>query len=158
MDKLAMGPVTMCLSKITLAAGTTTTISNTGTTTFLIKGVPYTKAAMTNAAVPVVDISRGSIAFRPISANQGTVFLVGFDSGGNVRVGQGEIRALDSAGAFIVKPQLPTLPATVCPVGKITAKAGATAVGTWTFGTNNLSSVTGLTFTFEDVVSEQERP
>ncbi len=158
MDRLTAAPLTMCLSKVTLAAGTTTTISNTGTTTFMIKGFMYTKAAMTNVATPTVDHSRGDAAFRGIVANQGTVFTVGFDAAGNVKVGQGQIKALDVNGNFIIKPQDAFLPETVAPVGRITVKGGATLSGTWTFGASNLSGVTGVTYTFEDIGMNISRP
>ena len=128
MDNLAVAPLTMCLSKVTLAAGTTSTISNTGTTTFMIKGFMYTKAAMTNVATPTVDSARSDAAFRGITANQGTVFTVGFDAAGNVKAGQGQIKALDVSGNFIIEPQDAILPNTVALVGRITVKAGATAV------------------------------
>jgi hypothetical protein len=41
--------------KVALAAGTTTTISTTGTTTYGINGKAYSKAAITNGATPTTD-------------------------------------------------------------------------------------------------------
>ncbi|MEO7665750.1 MAG: hypothetical protein ABIU97_01795 [Dehalococcoidia bacterium] len=157
-DNLAAAPLTMCMSKVTLAAGTTTTISNTGTTLYMIKGFMYTKTAMTNVATPTVDSARNDAAFRPIVLNQGTVFIVGFDKDGNVKVGQGTIEALDVSGNFIRKPQNPILRERVAPVGRITVKGGATLSGTWTFGSSNLSGVTGVTYTFEDIGMNLDRP
>lgn len=158
MDFLQQQSLTGCLSKVTLAAGTTTTISNTGTTTFAIKGKAYTKAALSNAATPTTDAATGA-AFTGITANQGTVVVIGLDSGGNVKAMQGTVTALDSAGAFITAPQMPYVPDTVCPIGYIVLKGGSTLVGTWTFGSSNLSSVTGMTYTFVDVaLGLPERP
>jgi hypothetical protein len=37
-------------------------------------------------------------------------------------------------------------------------KAGSTLSGTWTFGTNNLSGVTGMTYTFVSVSTLPDRP
>ena len=180
MDNQASIPVTMCLSKVTLAAGTTSTISTTGTTTYAIRGKAYTKAAITNGATPTTDWATGN-AFIPIpaplsnpnlpgvpngAAGYGSIYMVGLDSGGNVRVIQGTIAPLDASGNFLYAPQFGPLGPSgstssnndFCPIGYIVVKLGATAVATWTFGTNNLSGVTGATYAFQDVVGEPDRP
>lgn len=180
MDLQSAIPVTMNFSKATLAAGTTTTISTTGTTTFAIRGKFYTKTAITNGATPTTDYATG-LAFVPIpiplsspnlpgvpngAAGYGCVYTVGFDSSGNVKVIQGTIAALDGSGNFITAPQFGGLgPAgsgstnnNFCPIGYIIVKLGSTAVATWTFGTNNLSSVTGVTYTFVDIATLPDRP
>lgn len=180
MDMQAQIPITMCLSKVTLAAGTTTTISTTGTTTYAIRGKAYTKAAITNGATPTTDWATGN-AFIPIpiplsnpnlpgvpngAAGYGSIFMVGLDSTGAVRVIQGQIQPLDGSGNFLYAPQFGALGPSgsgatdndFCPIGYIIVKLGSTAVATWTFGTNNLSSVTGATYTFTDVVGEPDRP
>ncbi len=156
-DNLANISLTMCTVKASLAAGTTTTYSTTGTTAFCIKGLAYTKAAVSNGATPTIDIVDG-LAFTPVSANQGSVYVFGYDAAGTIRVAQGDVQALDSNGTFIVLPQLPVIPDTVCPFGYLVFKGGSTLVGTWTFGTNNLSSVTGATYTFRDIMMYPDRP
>ena len=184
MDTVAKAPVTMCLSKATLAAGSTTTISTTGTTTYIIDSFFYTKGALTNQATPTTDWSTGN-AFIPIPvpltstglpgsipaacAGYACAYAVGFDHGGNVKVIQGPIVGLDANGNFISSaPSLPPSlgpagpnPGTIaggvpanndfCPIGFIAVKLGSAAVAPWTFGTNNLSSVTGVTYSFNDV-------
>ena len=180
MDYQASLPATFCLSKVTLAAGTTTTLSNTGTTTYCIKGKAYTKAAMTNAATPTTDWGTGQ-AFIPIpiplsspniagvpngAAGYGSIYAVGFNAAGDLKVIQGQIAALDANGAFITAPQFGAMgpqgsqPGSndFCPIGYIVVKLGATAVATWTFGTNNMSGVTGVTYTFVDVITLPDRP
>lgn len=180
MDLQSSIPVTMCLSKVSLAAGTTTTISTTGTTTYAIRGKAYTKAAITNGATPTTDWATGN-AFIPIpiplsspnlpgvpngAAGYASIYTVGLDSGGSIRVIQGSIVPLDSAGNFLTAPQFGGLgPAgsgstdnDFCPIGYIIVKLGSTAVATWTFGTNNLSSVTGVTYVFVDVIGMPDRP
>lgn len=174
MDMQQAAPATMCLSKVTLAAGTTTTLSNTGTTIFAIKGKAFSKAAMNNTATPTVDFSTGN-AFLPIpipntapnlALGYGCAYTVGFDKSGTLRVIQGTIVPLDVSGNFINAPQFGGLgPAgsgstdnDFCPIGYIVVQLGASAVATWTFGTNNLSSVTGVTYTFVDVVTLPDRP
>lgn len=169
MDNQALAPLTLALGKVALAAGTTTTISNTGTTIFAIRGKAYSKAAMTNAATPTTDWSTG-VAFIPVLVNQGSVYLVGFDSGGNVRCIQGTINALDTvSGLFITAPQFGGMggPAgsgstnfDFCPIGYVVIKCGSTFVlaGGWIFGSSNLSAVTGVTYTFVDVIGFPDRP
>lgn len=159
MDNLASIPLTLCLGKVTLAAGTTTTLSNTGTTVFAIKGKAYSKAAMSNAATPTTDASTGS-AFNPVPANKGSIFVVGFDKDGNLKASQGSVENLSTAGLFINAPQFPVVPDTVCPIGYIVIKAGSSASSSpgWLFGASNMSSVTGITYTFVDVVGLPPRP
>lgn len=157
MDNLFAVAATICLSKVALAAGTTSTISTTGTTVYAIRGKAYSKAALVNVATPTVD-SQTSLAFVPFAANNGTVVVVGFDAAGNLKAAQGSVQALDVSGNFVVAPTFPTLPDTICPVGYVVLKGGATLVGTFTFGTGNLSAVTGMTYTFVDVITITDRP
>lgn len=164
MDNLKMAPLTLCLSKATLAAGTTTTYSTTGTTVYAIKGKAYSTAAKTNVATPTVDITDG-LAFTPVAypasssvGGQGSVFVFCFDSGGTLRVAQGTVEQLDILGNFINAPQFPIIPDTVCPFGYLVVKLGPTAVANWTFGSSNLSGVTGVTYTFVDVITLPDRP
>lgn len=177
MDQQASIPVTMCMSKVTLAAGTTTTISTTGTTTYAIRGKAYTKAAISNGATPTTDFATGA-AFLPIpipatapnlAVGYGCVFTVGLNAAGDIKVIQGTIVPMDLTPAFIVAPQFGGLGGQgsgsaagvnndFCAIGYIIVKLGSTAVATWTFGTNNLSSVTGVTYTFVDVCTLPDRP
>lgn len=167
-------PVTMNFTKAALAAGTTTTISTTGTTTFAIKGKFYTKTAITNGATPTTDYATGA-AFLPIpipatapnlAAGYGSVYTIGFDHSGNVKAIQGTIVPLDASGNFINAPQFggfgPAGSGTTgndfCPIGYMLVQLGATAVATWTFGTNNNSSVTGVTYTMVDCATLPDRP
>lgn len=156
-DNLAQVPQTACLSKATLAAGTTTTISTTGTTTYVIKNRIYTKTAITNGATPTTDALTGS-AFTALSASEGTVVVVGLDSSGNLKACQGSIVDLDSDGNFVQAPQFPGIPDTMCPIGFIVLKAGSSLSGSWTFGSSNLSSVTGMSYDFNDVFGIPDRP
>jgi hypothetical protein len=170
MDNQAFAPVTMCMSKVTLAAGTTTTLSTTGTTTYAIRGKAYTKSAITNGATPTTDWATGN-AFLPVKANNGSVFMVGLDHSGNLKCIQGTVTPLDgivSSNLFITAPQFgglgPSGNATTdndfCPIGYLVIQAGTTADATtgWIFGTSNMSSVTGITYTFVDVIGMPDRP
>jgi hypothetical protein len=183
MDYQQQIPVTMNFTKATLAAGTTTTLSTTGTTTFAISGKFYTKTAITNGATPTKDYATGN-AFIPIpiplsspnlagvpnsAPGYGCVYVVGFDKSGAIKVVQGQIAALDVNGNFVTSPNFGAVgeaPGTTwppeynnfCPIGYIIVQLGSTAVATWTFGTNNLSGVTGVTYTFVDVATLPGRP
>lgn len=167
MDNQAFNPITMCLSKVTLAAGSTTTLGSTGTMVYAIKSKAYSHAAWSNQATPTTDWSTGK-AFLPVPANYGSIFMVGLDSGGTMRCIQGTVVPLDAAGAFVLAPQFGgTGPAGAgstdndfCPVGYLVIKAGSTASSTpgWLFGTDNMSSVTGITYAFQDIVGWLDRP
>lgn len=170
MDNQSAAPITMNFSKATLIAGTTTTFTNTGTTTFAIRGKFYTKTAMTNAASPTTDWSTGN-AFLPVLANQGSIYMVGFDSTGAVRVIQGTIVALDgivSSNKFIVYPQFGGMggPAgsgstnfDFCPIGYVVIQCLTTFVtaGGFLLGTTSWTA-TGVTATFVDVCGWPDRP
>ena len=156
MDTLSQIPLTMCTMKATLAAGTTTTYSTTGVTLYCIGGKAYSKAAVTNGATPTTDATTAA-AFVAVGANYGSVFVFGYDSSGTIKVSQGSVVALDASGAFILAPQFPAIPDTVCPFGYLVIKAGSTA-SNWTFGSSNLSGATGITYTFVDVMTLPARP
>ncbi len=167
MDLQSLTPLTAALGKVSLAAGTTTTLSNTGTTMYAIGGKAYSKAAMTNAATPTTDFATGA-AFLPVPANYGSIYMIGFDSGGNLRAIQGTVAPLDGSGNFINAPQFGGFgPAgsqskanDFCPIGYLVIKAGATASSApgWMFGSSNMSGVTGITYTFVDVIGWPGRP
>lgn len=161
-DTLAQIPLTMCTMKSTIAAGTTTTMSTTGTTLYCIKGIAYSTAAKTSSASPTTD-SVTALAYVPIQIGYAAAFVIGLDSTGAFKVSMGTQVPLDPTGAFYNAPQLPPVPDTVCPIGYLLvqlapATATTPAVATWTFGTNNLSSVTGVTYTFDSVMTLPDRP
>lgn len=159
MDIQSAAPVTMCLSKVALAAGTTTTLSTTGTTVYAIRGKAYSKAAISNGATPTTDAATGA-AFIGVTANKGSIYLVGLNAAGTLLAVQGSIENLDAAGAFVNAPTFNGPPTDFCPIGYIVIKAGSTANATtgWLFGTSNMSSVTGITYTFVDCVGLPDRP
>jgi hypothetical protein len=175
MDSLQFAPITAALTKAGLAAGTTTTLTQTlagGATSNIIAILSemYSVAALSNTATPTVDFSTGK-AFLPVLANQGSIFMVGFDHAGALRVIQGQVTALDTVtqpGSFLTAPQFgglgPAGPGATdndfCPIGYVVIQAGATANNTtgWVFGSSNMSSVTGITYTFRDICGIPGRP
>jgi hypothetical protein len=162
MDALAQTPLTMCTMKATIAAGTTSTLSTTGTTLYCIKGKAYSKGALTNQATPTTDSVTGA-AFVAVAAGYGCAFVVSFDSSGNLKVSQGPQQVLDGVtdGAnakFLLAPQMAPVVDTHCPIGYIVVKVG-TSGAAWTFGTSNLTGPPANTLvTFVDVMTLPDRP
>lgn len=157
MDILGLSPQTYLITRPVLAAGTTSTVSTTNAITGYVGGASYNSAALTNAATPTTDLNSGA-AFPAISANQGTIVVLGINSSGALKAVQGSIAALDSAGNFITAPQPPAIPDGFLPFGRVVLKGGSTLVGTFVFGTGNLSGVTGMTYSFADLTGALGRP
>lgn len=153
----SFAPITLCASYAGLAAGTTTTYTTANAVEFAINGIFYSKAAATNAATPTTDAITGA-AFTGVTANQGCVFLFAYDASGNLKVTQGTIQALDAGGNFITSPSMPSPADSTCPFGYLVFKGGATLSGTWTFGSSNLSGVTGATYSFKNLMTLPGRP
>ena len=157
MDTLQQAPLTLCLTKAGLSAGTTSTVTTTATVTYANRGKLYSKAALTNQATPTTDAVTG-LAFPALNPNQGVEVILGFDVSGNLKAMQGSIAPLDGQGNFIGARIVPTVPDGVVPFGYIILKAGTTLSGTFTFGTSNLSGVTGMTYSFQDIATLPDRP
>jgi len=149
----------IALGKATLAAGTTTTISTTGTLPYAIQGQVYSRTALSNQALtsPTLDVSTGK-AFLPIVADQACIILFALDASGNVRASQGPIVKLSEVTDKQSAVSFPSLPDNWTQFGYLYAQGGTTLSGTWTFGTNNLSSVTGMTYTFRDLTLIPAQP
>lgn len=142
MDSLTQAPVTMCFTKATLSltasSANTLVTANTNATTlnYAIKGKFYGKAFNTALATPTTDATTAA-AFLPVLANQGSVYVVGYDKDASAIIAsQGSIQALDAAGKFITAPQFPAIPDTMCPFGYIVVSNISTG-SAWTFGTSN---------------------
>jgi len=161
MNPIDMRGLNLAMVAAGFTAGTTTTISTTATVPFCINGKAYSKTAITNGATPTTD-GANALAFRPVPANSGSVFVACFDATGAVKVCQGEVTNLDPAsGLFTNAPEFPLIPDTLTPFGYLVVKCASTYVATttgWVFGTHNLSSVTGVTYTFVDIMAIPNRP
>ena len=154
MDQLSQIPLTMTTMKASAAAGTTTTVSTTGTTLFCIKGKAYSKTALSNQAFPATDHTTGA-AFTAVADDDGCVLVLGFDKDGTLCVAQGQSQDLDAAGSFILAPQFPAIKDTMCPFAYVVIKN--TSGSNWTPGTNNWT-VTDLSDVFVDVMTLPDRP
>ena len=167
MDNLALPSLTLCISKATLAAGTTTTFTTTGATLYSIRGKAYTTSAATNAATPTTDAATGA-AFVAVPLGSGSVFVFCYDGTSTtaataIKVVQGSIEALstgtDGAAATTVfnrAPQFPGIPDTLCPFGYMVVKVGSSGTA-FTFGTSNLAAVSNVGKAFQDLVTMPDR-
>lgn len=167
MDNQSAAPATICLIDVLLTAtGAATTVGSTGTVHYGIRGKAYTAAALSSTATPTTDWATG-VAFAALPINFGTVFMFGLDSGGTLRVIQGNVVPLDgivSSNKFIVAPQFGALGPSgsgttdndFCPIAYIVVKNGTTGSG-WTFGTSNWNA-TGITLGIQNIISMPDRP
>jgi len=157
MDVYAQAPLTACLGNATLVAGTTTTITNSAVA-YTINGKSYSKAGVSNGATPTTDLATG-LAFVPVPANKGCVFLIGYNAAGNQLATQGDLFDLDPSGNFVIAPNFGPVPANFCPVGYQVIKAGATTVAPgWIFGTSNQAAVTGVSYALVNITTLPDRP
>ena len=168
MDYMQAAPATICTSKAAAAAGTTTTFSTTGATLYSIKGKAYTTSAASNAATPTTDAATG-VAFVPVPVGSGSVFVLCYDGSSTtaataIKVVQGSITDLDGSSAdgavakFIVAPQFPVIPRTLCPFAYVIVKVGSGGAA-WTFGASNLAGPpSNVGIAFQDVMTLPGNP
>lgn len=121
----------------------------TGAQAYCINGKAYSKAAITATATPTTD-KRTGVAFVGLTAGKKCVFVFSLNAAGTTGVSQGPL----TTGAV---PEFPTLPDTEAPFGYLVVTAGATTVGSWTFGTS-LWDATGVTVAAQDVMMLPARP
>lgn len=145
------------LSKAGLAAGTTTTYTVANTFTFAVRGRLYSQAAASNAASPVTDANTG-VAFKPLAAGLACVFLFMVDKTGVVRVAQGPLCNTADIANGLAGALMPGLADDSAPFGYLLAQAGSNLASPWTFGVGNLSGVTGMTYTFNDLMDIPAHP
>lgn len=146
-----------CTTKAGFAAGTTTTTTTANTALFAIKGKAYSAAGASNVATPTTDANGN--AFTAVPKGYGTSLTFGFDASGALKVMQGSVEALDSAGNFIKVPDDAALPDTAAAFGVVTVKVGSTyGSASWTCGAGNFAATTGLTFAFTDIMTMPGRP
>jgi len=150
---------TMSFTKTVAVAGTTSTVTTTNATDFIIDGKFGTQLdALTNQATPTTDHLTGA-AFPALAANQGCAIVLGTTIAGGTTVVavQGGIQDLDATGGdFIVAPSFGSIPDTMCPFAYIIIQNGSTG-SAWTFGTTSFGA-TGITDTFVDISMMPDRP
>ena len=149
MDISQLSGVTACLASVTLAAGTTTTVSSTGAIVYTINGKAYTASALSNTAHPATDANTG-LAFVPVPTGYGSVFVYGLNAAKALQCVQGTIVALDGSFNFVSAPQFPPMPNNFAPIGYLIIKAGSGS-SAWTAGTSNQAGATGITYARQDV-------
>lgn len=131
-----------------LAAGTTTT-TTFGAIAFRIGAKTYTKAAGTATTTPTTDANTGAaFVAQSYTTPQTCVYVFGFNAAGDFKCAQGTPVTTTAYTGKNEVLRFPKLPVDFCPIGWEIVSLGATAVATWTMGTNNQSAVTGVTYTF----------
>ncbi|NUX58656.1 hypothetical protein [Paraburkholderia youngii] len=153
------------LSKAGLAAGTTTTYTIGNAFTYAIKGQLYSQAAASNQASPLTDANTGK-AFIALPAGACCLFCFGIDPSGNMYVTQSKpinieynnwTQTADLQGGNAAL-EMPRFADSIAPFGYVLAQATSSLASPWTFGTSNLSGVTGLTLTFRDMIDYPAQP
>lgn len=150
--------INACLGKagLTGLSGAATTFTTANALVYSIGGKAYSKAAVSGGATPTAD----AVTLKPITLlpNKGTVIVFALDAVGNVVAVQGSTEDLHASGNFAsAAPQFPSMQDNLTPFAYSIVKAGATAVGTWTFGVSNWNA-TGMTYSTTDVVVLPTRP
>lgn len=150
---------TMSFTKTVAVAGTTSTVTTSNATDFIINGKFGTQLdALTNQATPTTDHLTGA-AFPALAINQGVAIVLGTIAAGgtNVVAVQGEIKNLDSGTVeFAIAPPFGTIPDTMCPFAYIIITNASTGAA-WTFGTTTFAA-TGIVDTFVDIGMMPDRP
>ncbi len=168
MEGLDIRGSNFCVSKAGAAAGTTVTFVTTGATLYCVKGKAFSTNAATNAGSPTTDAVTG-VAFLPITANKGGVFVLCYDGTSTapataIKVVQGSIEDLDgnaagASAAFVNGlPEFPMIPETMTPFAYVIVKVGASGAS-WTYGVSNFAGPPANTaITFTDVMVLPDRP
>lgn len=155
----------LTLGKAGLTAGTTNTYTITNTFTFANKGLLFSQASAANATTPTTDFNTGN-AFLPLPAGASCLFVFGVTAAGVVGVVQslplqlqkGIFPQTNDITGGLGAVQFPIIPDTLTPFGYLLVEASSSLASPWTFGVGNLSGVTGLTYTFHDVMSVLSQP
>ncbi len=136
------GGITACFGKAGMAAGTTTTSTIANQVDYAILGAMYRKAAASNIAAVSTDATTG-LAFLPVPASRGCLFVYSLNAAGTLGVTQGPIS--DGSAGY----QWPAMIQTHCPIGYL--KVVCASNGAFVWGTSSLASApTGVTYTFAD--------
>lgn len=122
-------------------SGADATFDTTTTLLFAIKGLLYSKTAVTNGSAPTTDAFTAA-AFKALATGKTCVFVWGYNAAGTVQVAQGPIVATADVTNGKAALEFPSIPDTMCPFAyHSVSHANATA---WTFGTSNWNA-TGVT-------------
>ena len=144
----------LCLGNYTLSglAGAATTFTSVAVP-FSVRGAAFTRAVNTAAASPTTDAVTG--AAITLVANQARVVCWGANAAGTNQVIAGPVAAWTDTTALSTEVKMPSLPDTFTLMATSTIKAGATTVGTWTFGSSNWNA-TGIVI--DAVVNRSSAP
>lgn len=125
---------------LTGLSGAATTYS-TSVFGYALNGDAYQKALVSGGTTPTTDGNTG--AAMTLVANQAAAFVWAVNAAGTVSVYKGPTVSWTDTSAGSTACPLPNIPGNVVPFAAHTVQAGATTVGTWTFGTSNWNA-TGI--------------
>jgi hypothetical protein len=153
------GNISLGKAGLSAGSGTSPNYAIATAITYANKGQLYTLAAATGAgaAAPTLDCNTG-LAFKPLAAGESCIFAFYANVAGQVQVAQGQkVATLDLTGQ-LGAAQFPQSDDSRTPFGYCLASASAALAAPWTFGTNNMQAITGLTLTFRDVMDFPAQP
>lgn len=143
---LEQGSSLTCVFATASAGAALTGLSGAATTYshsafgYALNGNAGNKTSASGAATPTTDGNTG--AAMTLTANQAAAFVWAYD-GSAIKVYKGPtVSWTDTTASSTVCP-LPPVPGNVVPFAAHTVQAGATTVGTWTFGSSNWNA-TGI--------------
>ena len=162
MDQTTLRGTTFNHVSAAIVAGTTSTYTTTVATACSIRGKFATSlGTQTNTASPTTDAGTGA-AFVPLTDNQTCALVWGISAAGAIQLLQGPIVATEvgvttTAGAFIVPPQFPAIPETICPIAYCVVRTAPSA-SDFTPGTSSWAATGVTTSTFQNVSTLPDRP
>lgn len=125
---------------LTGLSGAATTYS-TSAFGFALNGDHFARAAVAGGVTPTTDGATG--AANTLTANKARAFVWTVNAAGTIQVFAGPIVDWTDTSANSTVCPLPNIPGNVTPFAAHTVQAGATTVGTWTFGSSNWNA-TGI--------------
>lgn len=142
-------------TKANFAAGTGTSYTAASAILYSLDGEALTLTPGSNQAQPSTDANTAA-AFVGVPINKGCIFIYGIQAAA-VAVVQGPLADLDVGGNFILAPEYPAIPETFVPFAELIIKVAANG-STWTLGSSNSASVSGVTYTRKDLMVLKSRP
>jgi len=153
---LTMAGSSFCtVSGLLTATGAETVYDTTVAIPFCIEGIAFSRAAVTDGVMPLVD--HNAVTLVALAASEGCALFFLLNAAGTVSVMQGEVEALDADDdSFLVAPNFPDVPDGSVPFAYMILTNGA-AGSTFTIGTSNWNA-TGMTVSIKNLMTVPERP
>ena len=141
-------------SGLLTATGAETVYDTTATINFCEDGVAFSKTAITDGVMPLLDTN--GVLFETLAASQGCALLFLLDAAGLVSVMQGELEVIDDSGTFEQAPEFPEAPEGNTAFAYMILENDSTG-STFTIGTSNWDA-TGATNSIKNLFVLPSRP